>query len=124
MKWHPLFIKWCLYLRHLSGKSYEQLRQSGCIKLPSQATLRDYTHYIPAQTGYSTEVDQNLLDVAFLSNELNRYVMLIMDEVHIKNDLVYDKHQGCLIGFIDLGNTNNRLLEFEMHCVVTESSLS
>ena len=21
MKWHPLFIKWCLYLRHLSGKS-------------------------------------------------------------------------------------------------------
>ena len=44
MKWHPLFIKWCLYLRHLSGISYEHLRQSGCLKLPSQATLRDYTH--------------------------------------------------------------------------------
>jgi len=25
MKWHPLFIKWCLYLRHISGKSYEML---------------------------------------------------------------------------------------------------
>ena len=25
MKWHPLFIKWCLYLRHLSSKSYEHL---------------------------------------------------------------------------------------------------
>ena len=23
MRWHPLFIKWCLYLRHLSGKAYE-----------------------------------------------------------------------------------------------------
>ena len=33
--------------------------------------------------------------------------------MHIKNDLVYDKHQGCLVGFTDLGNTNNRLLEFE-----------
>lgn len=89
------------------------MRQSGCVKLLSQAMLRDYTHYIPAKIGFSTDVDQNLHDVAFLTNELNKYVVLIMDEVHIKNDLVYDKHQGCLIGFVDLGSTNNRLLEFE-----------
>ena len=25
MKWHPLVIKWSLYLRHLSGKAYELL---------------------------------------------------------------------------------------------------
>ena len=92
MKWHPLFIKWCLYLKHISGKSYEHLRQSGCLKLPSQATLRDYTDYIPAKIGFCTEVDRDLLDVAFLNNELNRYVMIIMDEVHIRNELVYDKH--------------------------------
>ena len=36
-----------------------------------------------------------------------------MDEVHIKTDLVYDKHQGSLISFVNLGNTNNRLLEFK-----------
>ena len=113
MKWHPLFIKWCLYLRHLSGKSYELLRNSGCIKLPSQSTLRDYTHYIPSGIGFSAEVDQNLIDVAFLSNELNKYVFLIMDEVHIKHDLVYDKHEGCLIGFVNLGEINNQLIEFE-----------
>ena len=35
MRWHPLFIKWCLYLRHLSGKAYEVVRRTGCIKLPS-----------------------------------------------------------------------------------------
>ena len=75
--------------------------------------MRDYKHYIPAKTGFCTEVDRDLLDVAFLNNELNRYVMIIMDEVHIKNELVYDKHQGCLVGFTDLGNTNNRLLEME-----------
>lgn len=109
----PLFIKWCLYLRHLSGKSYELLRSSGCIKLPSQATLRDYTHHIPAKIGFSAEVDQHLVDVAFLSNDLNRYVILVMDEVHIKDDLVYDKHEGYLVGFVDLGNINNQLVEFE-----------
>ena len=38
---------------------------------------------------------------------------LVIDEVHIKDDLVYDKFDGELIGFIDLGDTNNRLLQFE-----------
>ena len=66
IKWHPLFIKWCLYLRHLSGKSYEQLQKSGCIKLPSQSTLRDYTHHIPGKVGFSAEVDEHIVDVAFL----------------------------------------------------------
>ena len=113
MKWHPLFVKWCLYLRHLSGKSYELLRKSGCVKLPSQSTLRDYTHHIPAIVGFSSKVDEHLLDVAFLSNSLNKYVFLVMDEMHIKHDLVYDKHNGSLIGFVDLGNTNNQLIEFE-----------
>ena len=113
MKWHPLIIKWCLYLRHLSSKGYETLRQSGCIKLPSQRTLRDYTHYTNARIGFSAEVDQHLVDVADLSKDLNKYVVLIMDEVHIKEELVYDKHEGSLIGFVNLGATNNQLLEYE-----------
>ena len=92
MKWHPLFIKWCLYLRHISSKSYEILRTSAGLRLPSQSTLRDYTHYIAAKIGFSAEIDCHLVDIAFLSNHLNKYVILVMDEVHIKHDLVYDKH--------------------------------
>ncbi len=42
-----------------------------------------------------------------------RYVVLIMDEMHIKEDLVYDKHNGTLIGFTNLGETNNHLLQFQ-----------
>ena len=113
MKWHPIFIKWSLYLKYLSGKSYELLRKSGCIKLPSQSTLRDYTHHIPANIGFSAENDKQLVDAAFLSQNTNKYVMLVVDEMHIKHDLVYDKHSGSLIGFVDLGNTNNQILEFE-----------
>jgi len=58
MRWHPLIIKWCLYLRHLSGKAYETLRQSGVLRLPSQRTLRDYTHYSTTRIGFSFEIDQ------------------------------------------------------------------
>lgn len=51
MRWHPLFIKWCIYLRHQSNKAYETLRDSGCISLPSQRTLRDYTNCVKATAG-------------------------------------------------------------------------
>ena len=57
MRWHPVFIKWCLYLRYLLRWAYETLRESGCIHLPSQKTLQDYAHYILAKVGFSAEVD-------------------------------------------------------------------
>jgi len=113
MKWHPLVVKWCLYLRHQSSKSYETLRKSGIIKLPSQRTLRDYTHYVETKIGFSAEVDQHLVEVADLSKDLNKYVTLVMDEMHVKEELVYDKHEGCLIGFVNLGSINNQLMEYE-----------
>ena len=46
MRWHPLMIRWCLYVQYLSSGAYEALRESGIIRLPSQRTLRDYTHHI------------------------------------------------------------------------------
>ena len=36
-----------------------------------------------------------------------------MDEVHIKDDLAYDKHQGNRVGFVNLGDTNSHPLQFE-----------
>ena len=32
MKWHPLMIKWCLYLQHKSSGGYELVRDSGQFK--------------------------------------------------------------------------------------------
>ena len=115
MRWHPLIIKWCIYLRHLSSGAYEALRSSGCVKLPSQRTLRDYTHYVRALPGFSDDVDKQLIEAAKLQTyeEFQKYVVLVMDEMHIKEDLVYDKHSGELVGFVNLGETNNHLLQFE-----------
>ena len=54
IRWYPLIIKWCLYLRHQSSKAYETFRQSGCIQLPSQRTLRDYSHAVKAGAEFSS----------------------------------------------------------------------
>ena len=113
MRWHPMFIRWCLYLRHVSSRAYDVLRRSGYIVLPSQRTLRDYTHYASAKIGFCDEVDRLLVSSIDFSVERNRYVALVVDEVHIRDNLVYDKHEGQLIGFVDLGETNNHLVDFE-----------
>ena len=115
MRWHPLMIRWCLFLRHQSQSAYETLRQSGCISLPSQRTLRDYTHYVEASTGFNTEVDKQLMEAAKIGNckEYEKCVIILLDEMHIREDLVFDKSTGTLVGFVNLGDTNSHLLEFE-----------
>ena len=93
MKWHPLMIKWCIHLRNQSSSSYEALRQSGCISLPSQRTLRDYTHFAIATAGFSVDTDHQLLQAMEIEScpEWKKFVVLLMDE---KADLVYDKFSG------------------------------
>ena len=115
MRWHPLIVKWCLYLRHQSSSAYETMRQSGLILLPSQRTLRDYTHYTSTAIGFFDDIDQQLMDAADISSlsGYQRCVAVIMDEMHIREGLVYDKHSGALLGFTDLGDVNNLLMEFE-----------
>lgn len=36
------------------------MRSSGFITLPSERTLRDYTHYIESAEGFQTEVEEQL----------------------------------------------------------------
>lgn len=44
-----------------------------------------------------------------------RFVVLIMDEMKIHEDLVYDKTGSCLHGYVNLGDVNNQLQQLELH---------
>ena len=115
IRWHPLMIKLCLYLRHQSSTAYETLHSSGCLALPSQRTLRDYSNAVKSVVGFSKDVDIQLMQAARLltSPDHHKLIIVLIDEMHIKEELVYNKHNGWLIGFIDLGNINNHLARFE-----------
>lgn len=108
-------IRWCLYLRHQSSKAYETLRQSGCFHLPSQHTLHDYSHSVKAGAGFSMEVDCQLRKAINMEScpEWHKLVILLLDEMSIKENLVYDKHTGEMTGFVDLGDANNQMLVFQ-----------
>ena len=66
IRWHPLIIKWCIYLQHLSSGAYEVLRPSGCVKPPSQWTLRDYTHYLSETNNHLLEFEHQMQDTNHL----------------------------------------------------------
>ena len=113
-----MMIKWCLNLKLMSSSAYSALCTSGALTLPSERTLRDYTHFIKPDVGFSNEVDLQLLKEARLESarKTKQYVCLIFDEVKVKENLVYDKHSGEMIGFTDIGDINNCLEEFRRDC--------
>ncbi len=115
MRWHPALIKWCLSLKMLSSSSYRALRSSGVLVLPSERTLRDYTHWMESGAGFSDSVDRALLKEAKIDSvaDFQKHVCLVFDEVRIKEDLVYDKHSLQIIGFVNLGNVSNELLRLQ-----------
>ncbi|KAL5517466.1 hypothetical protein EMCRGX_G003011 [Ephydatia muelleri] len=97
--WHPLFIHWCLYLRHRSSGAYEVLRESG-IQLPSQRTLRDYTHYDQADVVFSSGVDAMLMES-----------VSILGDVRIQgtNITMFSTVDGTALAGIDYNRTNQLL---------------
>ena len=109
VRYHPMIIKYCLGIYAKSPAAYEQLRKNekegtGVLVLPSQRTLRDYRNYIRPQIGYNSHVIQELSNLTKNFTELERFVILMFDEMKVQDGLVYAKYTGELIGFVDLGD--------------------
>jgi len=83
---------------------YEDIRESGFIKLPSGRTLRDYKNFCSPQSGWNTST------VAAMKDKIKKLQLgksakigaLIFDEVKIKEGLVFDPSTWELIGFTNL----------------------
>ena len=56
VRWHPLFIRWYLNIMLTSSKTYEIMRDSGFVSLPSKRTLRDYTYWINLEPEFNAKV--------------------------------------------------------------------
>ena len=70
-------------LKLLSSSAYHCLRTSGFVKLPSERTLRDYTHLFKEKTGFQGEVDA-MLRKEVENEDWKNYVVLLVDEMKVK----------------------------------------
>ena len=94
VRYHPMLIPYCLSLESKSKTTYEELRNSGILVLPSTRTLRDYKNFIKPKTGFSQQVIRDLQEVTKEYFDVERYVILLFDEMKVKSNLVFDKHTG------------------------------
>ena len=74
--------------------------------MPQAPLTKDYTHFVKAATVFSSEVDEMIAQAANIDEcKIHQgYVLLNLYEMQVREDLVYDKHSGELVGFVNLGD--------------------
>ena len=102
-RYHPQMIRFALSIHCKSPSVYRELRDSGALILPSERVLRDYKNYFKPGAGITKENIEELKEKTGFCG-IKKYVAVIMDEMKIQENLVFDKTSGELIGFIDLGD--------------------
>ncbi|CAB4023577.1 Transposable element P transposase [Paramuricea clavata] len=93
-RYHPQIIRFALSLHGKSPSAYRELRDSGALILPSERVLRDYKNYFKPKAGINSEDVEDLRGKTANFNDIQRYVVVIMDEIKIQSNLVFDKYSG------------------------------
>ena len=120
-RYHPQVIRFALSIHGKSPSAYRELRDSGALILPSERVLRDYKNYFKPKAGINQENIECLREKTKQFTDLQRYVVLVMDEMKIQSNLVFDKVSGDLVGFVDLGDPTTNEAFAEEECVATHA---
>ena len=105
-----MIIRFCLSVHSKSASAYKEFRDAlgkkkgGFLRLPSKRRLRDYKNWVHQKCGFNDEIVLELIEVTDKYFDVQRYIVLLLDEMKIRSNLVYDKESGELIGFVDLGD--------------------
>ncbi|KAI8780681.1 Transposable element P transposase, partial [Biomphalaria glabrata] len=96
MRWHPTMLRLAILLHSRSPTAYQTLRKTSILKLPGEATIRDYTNSI--QIGFNSDVIDEIHQATKELAEHERYSVLLHDEMTIKSD---KKRSGEVVGFVN-----------------------
>ena len=79
--------------------AYSILRNSGVIELPTKQTMNDYRHYSPARCAFSAVTDMQIIEVLKKQKptHLAKYVVIALDEMYLKEGLVFQRSSGALV---------------------------
>ena len=124
LHYHPMIIRFCLSLAAKSPSCYEELRNSGVLVLPSQRRLKDYRNAIKPKRGFQKDVIEVLKSETSSYFDVQRYIVLLFDEMKVMSNLVLDKMTGELIGFTDLGDPELNFAALEKADTIASHALA
>ena len=114
VRYHPMIIRFCLSLAAKSASAYDELRSSNILTLPTRRTLRDYKNAVKPGAGFNHQVINELIKIASGLKGCQRYIVLSFDEMKIKENLVYDRCSGQLVGYVHFGDSGTNYAYFKV----------
>ena len=106
-----MIIRYCLALQVKSAAAYNEIcydekTGTGFVVLLSQRRLRDYENYIHPKQGFNHEIINELKNRIKDFSDIERFMVMLFDEMKTQENLVWSQHTGDLIDFVDVGDVN------------------
>ena len=91
------------------------ISSSGSLKLTHLSTLSKYTNFTDIMSRFSPDIIKKLAAETKLTemNDHEKNCSVLFDEIKIKSRLVVSRATGKLIGFTEIRDINDELVELE-----------
>lgn len=94
---------------HLYPAAYKMVQSTGMIRLPSRRTLFDYAHAKPEEDGIDSVKLEFVAERVTKFVPHRRYHVLMADEIHISQNIVFQKSSGRVIGYTKLDEVDQEI---------------
>ncbi|KAL1475603.1 hypothetical protein MTO96_037172 [Rhipicephalus appendiculatus] len=102
--WSEVTVRHAVVLRNLSTRAYEHVRSTGILRLPCRSTLERFMGSSRGEVGVTELVKQRLsAELSSRPSLQARTCSLIVDEMRVKQRLLYHKQRDAFIGEVDYG---------------------
>lgn len=96
-RWSESTVKHCVIWQYASPKGYRHARNY-IFDIPSKSTLSRYVGYLSCDTGITPLIKSRLLLESNQLHQAEKLCSLIVDEMSIKQQLIYDKKLDSFFG--------------------------
>ncbi|KAH8009746.1 hypothetical protein HPB51_019057 [Rhipicephalus microplus] len=103
--WSEVTVRHAVVLRNLSARAYEHIRSSGLLRLPCRSTLERFFGSSRNEVGVTDLIKQRLsAELASHASSQSQTCSLIVDEMRVKQRLLYLKQRDAFVGEVDYGD--------------------
>lgn len=112
MRWHPILLRFALFFRSTSS---EKFRTTGMITLPGGRNLFNFSQVLFRISEFQkANVSELFNKVSTPTSDLPKtYHILILDEIEVCRNLVFQKSNGELIGYVKLSDIKTEMDQLE-----------